>query len=136
MSVPIWVGHYIGVPFKEHGREINGLDCWGLVRIVLLEQFSIVLPCYSNCYKSTKSVPELSKLIEVESKKWQEIELGNEKLGDVIVLRMRGAPMHVGLIIGDNSMLHVENYINSSIEKYKSSRWVNRIIGFYRYKEV
>lgn len=25
MAVPIWLGRYIGLPFKEHGRDRSGL---------------------------------------------------------------------------------------------------------------
>ncbi len=37
MPVPIWAGRYIGLPFAEHGRDRGGIDCWGLVRLTLLE---------------------------------------------------------------------------------------------------
>ena len=34
MPVPIWAGHYIGLPFRDHGRDRSGLDCWGLIATV------------------------------------------------------------------------------------------------------
>jgi len=40
MPIPYWAGHYIGLHFREHGRTVAGADCWGLVRLVLQEQFT------------------------------------------------------------------------------------------------
>ncbi len=136
MPIPYWAGHYIGLPFVEHGRSIYGLDCWGLVRLILFEQFDTVLPSYTSNYTNTYSQKEIGKLVRNESSKWHSIKLGEEKCGDVIVLRMRGEPMHVGCIIGDKRMLHIERHINSSIESYDSWRWKDRISGIFRHGEL
>lgn len=134
MPIPIWAGHYIGLRFKEHGRDIGGVDCWGLVRLILAEQFGIALPSYIREYDYTLAQNQIGQLVKRESQKWRIIKQGEEVAGDVIVLRVRGEPMHVGVVLGDNHMLHIESGINSVIENYKKPRWVNRVIGFYRYK--
>ncbi len=133
MPVPFWAGHYIGLSFRDHGRDRIGVDCWGLVRLVMAEQFSIALPSLSKSYKHSTDVDGISQLINDETQYWAPVTPGDEKLGDVIVLRVRGKPMHVGLVLGDQQMLHVEYGINSTIERYKSPRWADRICGFYRY---
>jgi len=133
MPIPYWAGHYIGLPFKEHGRNIKGLDCWGLVRCVFIEQFKIPLPSYAYEYQHCRAVADISALVSRESQKWKKIDFGQENQGDVIVLRLRGQPMHVGMVLGDGSMLHIEQSINSAIERYTSARWQNRIVAFYRY---
>lgn len=134
MPVPFWAGHYIGLPFLDHGRDRFGLDCWGLVRLVMAEQFGIALPSHAKAYQRTTQVEKISALVEREAEKWQPVSQGQETCGDVIVLRVRGRPMHVGLVLGDGQMLHIEFGINSVIERYSGSRWVDRISGFYRYK--
>lgn len=136
MAVPIWAGHYIGLPFQDHGRDRSGLDCWGLVRLVIAEQFNIALPSHIHEYQRTTQVDKISQLIDREAKKWRVIAAGHEACGDVIVLRVRGRPMHVGLVMGDQQMLHIELGINSVLERYGSSRWAERIYGFYRYKGI
>ncbi len=137
MPIPFWTGHYIGLSFAEHGREASsGLDCWGLVRLVLAEQFAIALPSYSAHYSHTRDGEKLSSLIAAESEKWNEVEPGGEKLGDVVVLRMMGRPMHVGLVLGDGHMLHIEDGIDSAIESYTGPRWKDRIMAFFRHQEL
>jgi cell wall-associated NlpC family hydrolase len=133
MPVPIWAGRYIGLPFKDHGRDRAGLDCWGLARLALAEQYSIALPSYCTEYRRTVDVTRIAALMERELKKWQPVKDSDAHPGDLIILRMHGQPMHVGLVLGDRQMLHIESGINSSIESYAASRWRDRIHGFYRH---
>ena len=136
MPVPFWAGHYIGLPFLDHGRDRSGLDCWGLVRLVMAEQYGIALPSFIHEYQRTTQVDKISTLIEREALKWKVVSPGSETCGDTIVLRVRGKPMHVGMVLGDRQMLHIEFGINSVIEKYAGARWSERVAGFYRYKSL
>ncbi|HIF9551112.1 TPA: phage tail protein [Photobacterium damselae] len=63
----------MAVPYVDHGRDLNGLDCWGLVRYVrhhhhhlpLLSSFGAVIPtdkagmtqCYQSLVSGFKPVP-------------------------------------------------------------------------------
>jgi cell wall-associated NlpC family hydrolase len=134
MPVPFWAGHYIGLPFLDHGRDRSGLDCWGLVRLVMTEQFGVALPSYVHEYQRTTQVDKISALIERESSKWKLVPAGKEICGDTVVLRVRGKPMHVGMVLGDRQMLHIEAGINSVIERYAGANWAERVFGFYSYK--
>lgn len=137
MPIPFWVGHYIGLPFADHGRNpADGLDCWGLYRLVLGEQFGVALPSYHSGYAHTCDDEKLPELIKAESRNWISIAAGSEKAGDAVILRLRGQPMHIGIVIGDRQMLHIENKINSAIESYASPRWKDRVIAFYRPQEL
>lgn len=133
MPVPFWAGHYIGLPFQDHGRDRRGIDCWGLVRLVLAEQFGFALPSLSAEYRHTGDASAIGPLIAREIPKFDAVAEGRERLGDIIVLRLRGAPLHVGLVLGDGQMLHAEDGIDSSITRYHGPRWQDRIFGFYRY---
>lgn len=133
--IPFWVSDYIGLPFETHGRSRKGCDCWGLVRLVLEERFGQRLPCYGDMYDSTKAAAQIGRIVDLEKRFWQEIPAGKEKLGDVIVLRARGQPMHVGLVIGGGKMLHVVEGADSVFEPYDGFKWKNRVTGFYRYDD-
>lgn len=136
MPIPLWAGRYIGLPFRDHGRDRSGLDCWGLVRLVLAEQFGHMLPSLTQDYAHSRAAGAISELILREIPLWHSIPAGEEKAGDVIVLRLNGKPLHVGAVLGDKQMLHIEAGINSAIERYDGTRWKDRVFGFYRYKKV
>ena len=136
MPIPLWAGRYIGLPFRDHGRDRAGLDCWGLVRLGLSEQFGHMLPSLAADYPHSRAVETIDKVIRREIPLWNDIAAGAEKAGDVIVLRLGGKPLHVGTVLGDRHMLHIETGINSAIERYDGTRWKDRVFGFYRYKKL
>jgi cell wall-associated NlpC family hydrolase len=135
MPVPIWAGRYIGLPFRDHGRDRSGLDCWGLVRLVMAEQFGIALPSLAAAYEHTLALDAISGVIRAQIPAWNAVAAGDERCGDVIVLRLHGQPLHVGVVLGDRHMLHVEARIDSAIERYDQTRWKDRIYGFYRHRK-
>lgn len=137
MAVPFWIGHYIGIPFAEHGRAAeDGLDCWGLYRLVMAEQFSVALPSFHGSYAHAQDAVGAALLIEKESKRWLPVDAGQENAGDAVILRLRGNPMHVGMVAGDGLMLHTEEGTDSTLESYTGPRWKNRVVAFYRHHEM
>lgn len=135
MPVPYWVGHYIGLPFLDRGRDRNGLDCWGLVRLVMAEQFGIALDSHATEYDSTEQPDQMAPVVDKEKKRWVKIAAGHEALESVVVMRMLGQPIHVGLVIGDGRMLHILKGRNATHESYLSPVWKDRITGFYRHAQ-
>lgn len=131
-----WLCSYIDIPFQEFGRTRSGCDCWGLVRLVYQEQLGINLPSYLGFYEDCRDEGHLAPLISEESKIWNSIPLGTEQMGDVIVLRMRGVPMHTAFIIEPGLMLHIHEGINAVIENYHRSHWKKRVMGIYRHQEI
>lgn len=132
MAIPIWAGRYIGIPFKIHGRDRSGLDCWGLVRLITAEQFGIASPSFKTEYKNAGDHESIRKLIERETEKRTDVEIGTEKLGDLVVFSWRGVPFHIGLVLGDGCMLHIEKNTDSAIERYNGPRWGDKIYGIFK----
>lgn len=130
-----WIRKYVGIPFQEFGRDKNGVDCWGLVRLVYAQEFEKELPSYLGLYEDCKDSESLGELIPNEAENWQQVQPGQEEVGDVIVIRMRGVPMHTAIVTCPKrrTMLHVHEGIDTVNVKYHSMEWKNRIIGFYRH---
>ena len=133
-----WVNRYIGIPYADKGRTIQGCDCWGLVYLVLLEQWGIRVPTYTEDYTGTHTdhSSEVEGLIHREREMWTEIPLGSEKPGDVINLRIFGKDWHTGIVTEPGEMLHTMMGHNSALEKYRHSTWRNRIAGFFRHDQL
>lgn len=137
---PAWVNDYIGIPFKERGRTLDGVDCWGLVALILREQFDILVPSYSDEYESTTDCGTISELIKREAGAWWTVPLNDAQIGDVIVMRV--APVghiyatHIGVVVEKNWMIHIEKNINVVLDRYNRPRWGKRVVGIYRHDSL
>ena len=135
-AIPGWAREYIGLTFKDRGRGPDGLDCWGLVRKIYKERFRITLPSYIDSYKNSTDGEMIGNLVRQEREKdtyWLPVNLSFERLGDVIALRMKGEPMHAGLILSQYTFIHIHRDIGSVVQKYTSPMWEKRVVGIYRH---
>lgn len=129
---PAWCANYIGLPFKSLGRTRAGLDCWGLVYLVYREAFGVEVPRYGE-YADAYDIEEVGALVRGEIvTRWR--EAAPEQLGDVILLRVRGQPCHVGVVVARGKFLHAFEGTRSCVERYDGLKWRRRIMGFYRYE--
>ncbi len=133
--MPEWVAGYIGIPFRSHGRDRDGSDCWGLLRLVLADQFGIRIPSYDGVtWHDGDDRRALAEFMAEHKADWTPVAGGDERPGDAVLLRMMGHPIHVGIVVASGWMLHVEQGADSCIEPYLDElRWKKRIIGYYRY---
>ena len=130
---PQLLNQMIGVPFTEKGRDLDGWDCWGVVRWGLLHGFGIEVPSYCDDYMSTEEGQEIAALIARESLGWMEQPLHAAQPGDVLVLRIKGRPWHCGLVIESPWFLHAIEQLGTVRDRWDALRWEHRIIGLYRH---
>lgn len=141
---PSWVNDYIGIPFETHGRDHNGLDCWGLVRLVYEEKKGIILPSFTDVYDDIKQDNKsIAAEIRANMPRWEQVahsthdglvwDKDPEAL-DVVVMNIGNRPLHVGLMVSKDCMLHIERGIESACEKINQTQWKSRIAGVFRYK--
>jgi len=123
---------FIGIPFEEKGRSRDGVDCWGLVWLIYKELYDKSLPLYTDLYSDTKDRHIGAVINEQLDDAWLRVD--NPQKGDIIILRMRGLPFHVGMVVDDKTMIHAEQDLGSVIENYKGLKWSKRVLGFYRMK--
>lgn len=131
---------YVGLPFQDKGRDRNGADCWGLAVIIYREEFKIDLPSLTDEYDFASDESIADVVVAEQESGWVRIPPGEERPGDVIVIRVNGLPRHVAIVAqaerNKRLMLHIERGTDSIIEPYNGLKWNKRILGFFRHKSV
>lgn len=126
-----WVADYIGIPYLERGRDRAGCDCWGLVRLVLEQQFQVSLPSLAGDYEAVDDALT-QRLIDSTSAAVSAKPVTAPEPGDIAVLRVEGIPAHVGIVVGGGNLLHVRRGTESHVSRLASSVIAARLEGFYR----
>ena len=132
--IAAWASNYIGLPFRWNGYGRDGIGCYGIVALVLQEQFGIALPRHDDIADlleagSDAEVPDV--------RGWQEIQISDARAGDI--LHMMGMhngkplPMHIGLFVSPRHVLHIEKDVGSCIVDIRSKRHAWRVIGAHRH---
>ena len=129
--VPTWVSEYVGIPFADHGRDRSGCDCWGLVRLVLGNHYGVEVPSYAETYPDANK-PSASEAVDT-LRQIDFIPLSYPEPGAIVVLRVKGLPWHVGVMVNDHYFLHIMRGINAVCERIDGLTWANKVMGFYRY---
>lgn len=129
-----WASRYIGIPFKDGGRDRDGCDCWGLVRLVYAERHGILLPHHDGRYSSTRDVEALEavRTSELASEAWRPASEDEAAVGDVMLFEL-GQLWHVGIIVGRGLVLHVMRGVEACVERIDTPAWMCRSRGIYRY---
>lgn len=136
VSVTQWASRYVGIPFVDGGRTIDGCDCWGLFRMVYAERLGIHLPSYGDTSANDlAAVTEAMAAGVAASERWHEVAVPREL--DGVLMRSYGArePGHVGIVIGAAQLLHVEYKTQSVIVPLDHYSVRARILSFWRHRE-
>lgn len=112
-----------GVPFKEHGRDFDGWDCWGLIVAAYREVKGVTLPDFM--YAGTDDYRALMKSFRArQDDYWRKV--GAESMAIACIYR-RGHVIHAGLVLTSGVIMHVEKGIETCVERADNFR----IEGFY-----
>jgi len=136
-NLPEWIAGYVGIPYAKHGRTREGADCWGLIQMIQAEQMGSAWPQYEGVdwYDGQKPETIGASAIRYASYFRQLGRNEEEQLGDGILLRMRGHPFHVGMVLTPGWMIHSNEVSGSAIETYRDGLWNKRVTGIYRYEK-
>jgi len=122
---------YIGLEFEIGGRGPK-YDCWGYVQYLLDDYFALSVPSFEN-YEDWRTVH--TRFVEIGVKKlteqgWKVAERPN--LANILLFRVRGRPLHVGLAVGSLRFLHIQEGMLSVLDRL-DARWYPRLEGIYEY---
>jgi len=125
---------YIGIPFKDGGRDFDGLDCWGLVRLAWKEEKGFLMPDMGDEYSSAFARGEVGRTAELlEAGPWNEDVTDRPRRElDVLVFSFGTLDLHVGLWVAEGEMLHVMRGMETAVERYDQAKWAKRLSRILR----
>ena len=127
-----WVKNYIGIPFISNGRTKAGCDCYGLIRLILCNEYGIDLPELSNDYTSALNVSETSRLFTKRLPVLAVKQILGPEEGAVVIITEHGVPAHIGIVAGTGYILHTGIRTGSVCQKVTHPGLRGRIVGYYR----
>lgn len=125
------------IPFKYNGRGIDGLDCYGFVRLCYKKIKGIDLPDFS--WVDAQDFKNVARTFIDESAKpnWERISHAERSPLDVILMTRiaKGArlPVHVGLLADNYTVAHFEENAGLLFEGVESQYISNRIVSIFKY---
>jgi len=122
---------YIGIPFAEQGRDHNGLDCYGLVRLVMAECYGVATRDY--CDYHTSRPKDCAGLIRGAQREPEWVKVSAPVCGDVVLLNILGMPAHCGIYAGHGDFIHASHEAGVCLERLSAPIWSRRIAGFFRH---
>ena len=121
----------INTPFRHQGRVCGvALDCAGVVvhcaTRLALEHADMQgyprLPFKNTLQEFLSAQPNL---IEVPIPEMAE--------GDVILMRIKAAPQHLGIYAGNGYMIHAYDDVGRTVEQRIDDAWLKKITAVYRF---
>lgn len=122
------VEKYVGISYEVNGRDMQSVDCYGLVYLIYKNELGIDLPSFAEDGIDANRTQEL---IAQYKEGWEPTE--NIQAGDVVIFRILGIEAHIALAIDSERFIHARIGYNSAIERFDSSKWKTRFVGSYKY---
>jgi len=131
MNINDIVEKYIGVPFKEHGRDIKGVDCFGLI-LLIYKELGYKIDDYQ--YKPDWFKGDYNLFLENYHKYAERIE--KPEPGDAILLSKNSeSPTHIGVYLGNGKFIHCLKKYGVIISRLNQEPFKSRTEGFFRLKK-
>ncbi|WP_147615874.1 NlpC/P60 family protein [Treponema pectinovorum] len=126
-----WVHKYVGIPFCSSGRDFTGVDCYGLVRLILNNEYGYDLPLLTGNYSDALDKKQTQKLFDLNVPVFCAEKISTPEEQSVALIKSRGLATHVALYAGDGFIIHAVNRLGSVCERISNSGLSGTIEGWY-----
>lgn len=127
-----WVAKYMAVPYRDGGRDMKGLDCWGLYRLAVLERLGVRLPEWDTVPALDRSAVAETVAEQIVAGGW--FETGAPRECDLVLMRYRGEPVHVGCWLEGARIMHTQQNVGVVVLPAAYRSFDGRIVGVFRHE--
>jgi cell wall-associated NlpC family hydrolase len=126
---------YIGIPYKNLGRDKKGCDCFGLIRLVYKEELGIILPTFTELEYTKDWYKKENHILNNIPSNWVKVDYPYKLFDALIFYGVGNSPVanHIGLYVGEEKFLHIlegQTSMISKLEKYK-----DKLYGVMRFSK-
>lgn len=123
------IDKFIGIPFKDGGRDLRGCDCWGLVMLYYREVLKYDLPEYGIQALDFAKISEKMNAERV-SDRWRTLD--NPVPNCIALMRLGNSKdiNHAAIYLEGGKLLQAYDKTGSHCVKADSPLW-KRLIKFY-----
>ena len=114
---------------KLIGLSYAEFNCWDVCHIFYKDFLGIELKQYYSV--DPKKEDERNNLISSNVGDFEKVI--EPKFGDLILIKLNGIESHIGVFLTDVTFLHTTEKTGCIIDR--TSRWVERISGYYRVRK-
>ena len=123
------LARYIGLPYVFKGESFEGVDCYGLCRLFFKEERKVELPDYGHLYQDGDGQAiSVAVLNNRASGQW--VMSPHPVPFSVATFRVKGLPIHCGIVLEGTSFLHAFKGRLSCIEDIQDISWRSRVEGY------
>lgn len=119
----VYSNKYIGTPYAE-------MDCWNVVKTFYAEVLDVEILIAGP--DRPLEAKEAGPMIQTLKGHFHEISKKDYQFGDILLLRLFGRPVHLGIYLSKTQILHTHKVTGCMIDRF--SRWEKMIEGCYRYE--
>ena len=123
------VSDLIGIKYKEHGRDKDGYDCYGLVMEVE-KRIGVEIPDYDYEFHDDSLTDSLTRLAISQNKVKQIDQFVDGAM--VLFQNIKGMKSHIGVYVGNGNICHC-NYRGVHLDTVDSMK--NGIAGVYIWRK-
>lgn len=119
---------FIGISFKDCGRDYDGVDCWGLCKLFYRDFLGIDIPDYGIDPNDIARVSDKMKS-EILGKNW--VVLNEPEPFCIAVMKLKSKVInHAGILVDNNRLLQAYSKTGSCLVNIKTGIW-KRSIAYY-----
>lgn len=117
----------LGIQYKKNGRDKEGLDCYGLVKI-LHNRIGKNLPDYAT----PDDGGSIISLINQGKLSCEELQAPEE--GCIVLFQLGHFRLHMGVVLQDKQrFVHILENRNVAVERLDNRIWEKLRLGYYRW---
>lgn len=121
----------LGTPFRHQGRKCGvALDCAGV--IIHCAQKLEIPHSDMQGYPRLPFKNSLSEFLDSQEN-LRQVPIAEMQAGDVILMRIKAAPQHLGVYAGNDYMIHAFDDIGRTVEQRIDDKWLRKITAVYRF---